>query len=95
MKINKAKLIQIIKEELEESCALRPVSHSHSRGEGRMVRSQLLRTLEYSQKLIEMVHDDENLAPWVQAKVTLASDYLAKVYHHLHGEEVLHGEDRE
>ena len=93
MKISKVKLKQIIKEELKEACALKPVSHSS--GEGRMVKSQLLRTLEYSQKLIEMVHDDENLEAWVQAKITLASDYLAKVYHHLHGEEVLHGTDKE
>ena len=87
MKITKAKLIQIIKEELEEACAVKPVSHSH--GEGRMAKSQLLRTMEYSQKLMAMLDDDEHLESWVQAKITLASDYLGKVYHFLHGEEAL------
>tara|TARA_R110002074_G_scaffold283783_3_gene455409 strand:+ start:3347 stop:3628 length:282 start_codon:yes stop_codon:yes gene_type:complete len=87
MKITKSKLIQIIKEELEESCAIQPMSTS--RGEGRMAKSQLLRSLEYSHKLIEMLEDDDHLESWVQAKITLASDYLGKVYHYLHGEEVM------
>ena len=62
---------------------------STSRGEGRMAKSQLLRSLEYSHKLIEMLEDDDHLESWVQAKITLASDYLGKVYHYLHGEEVM------
>ena len=93
MKITKSKLIQIIKEELEESCAIKPVSTS--RGEGKMAKSQLLRSLEYSQKLIEMLDNDEHLEAWVQAKITLASDYLGKVYHYLHGEEVMHDDIEE
>ena len=38
---------------------------------------------------MEMLDDDEHLESWVQAKITLASDYLGKVYHFLHGEEAL------
>ena len=55
-----------------------------------MAKSQLLRTAEYSAKLIEMIEDDEDLEAWVQSKITLASDYLSKVYHYMHGEDVLH-----
>tara|TARA_Y100000310_G_C20696547_1_gene826128 strand:+ start:2391 stop:2672 length:282 start_codon:yes stop_codon:yes gene_type:complete len=87
MKVEKAKLIQIIKEELQEAyvASLAPKSS----GEGKMAKSQLLRTAEYSAKLIEMLEDDEDLEAWVQSKITLASDYLAKVYHYMHGEDVL------
>ena len=93
MKITKSKLIEIIKEELEEACVAKPISNS--RGEGRMAKSQLLRSLEYSQKLIQMLEDEDHLESWVQAKITLASDYLGKVYHYLHGEEVMHGDMEE
>jgi len=93
MKITKAKLMQIIKEELEESCAGNPSPHSS--GEGHMAKSQLLRTAEYSQKLLEMLQDEDQLPPWVQAKITLASDYLGKVYHFLHGEDVMHSDFEE
>jgi transcriptional/translational regulatory protein YebC/TACO1 len=87
MNVTKKRLTQIIKEELEEayvaSLAAKPS------GEAKMAKSQLLRTAEYSTKLINMLEDDSDLEPWVQSKITLASDYLSKVYHHLHGEEVL------
>tara|TARA_Y100000004_G_scaffold133132_1_gene150343 strand:+ start:961 stop:1242 length:282 start_codon:yes stop_codon:yes gene_type:complete len=93
MKITKSRLVEIIKEELEEACMAKPISKPN--GEGKMAKSQLLRSLEYSQKLMEMLEDDEHLESWVQAKITLASDYLGKVYHYLHGEEVMHGDMEE
>tara|TARA_R100000234_G_scaffold119367_1_gene102102 strand:+ start:2925 stop:3197 length:273 start_codon:yes stop_codon:yes gene_type:complete len=86
MKVTKEKLREIIKEELQEAY----VQSLSSKGshEGRMARSQLLRSAEYSVKLINMIEDDDELPSWVQSKITLASDYLAKVYHYLYGEEV-------
>ena len=87
MNITKEKLRQIVKEELQEAYVAS--LSDKSSGEGRMARSQLLRSAEYSVKLINMLDDHDDLPSWVQSKITLASDYLAKVYHYLHGEDTL------
>ena len=88
MKVEKAKLVQIIKEELQEAyvASLAPKSS----GEGKMAKRQLVQAAEHSTTLLKLIDDDEELDAWVQSKITLASDYLAKVYHYIHGEEVLH-----
>tara|TARA_Y100000296_G_scaffold50154_1_gene57469 strand:+ start:99 stop:380 length:282 start_codon:yes stop_codon:yes gene_type:complete len=87
MKVEKAKLVQIIKEELQEAyvASLAP----RSSDEGKMAKRQLAQAVEHSTTLLEMIDDDEDLEAWVQSKITLASDYLAKVYHYMHGEDVL------
>ena len=86
MNVTKNRLKQIIKEELEEAYVASLAKNTSS--EAKMAKSQLLRSAEYSTKIINMLEDDADLPPWVQSKITLASDYLAKVYHYLHGEEV-------
>jgi len=46
---------------------------------------QLKRAAEYAQSLSDRMRDmdEANLPAWVQAKITTASDYIAKVYHYL------------
>lgn len=51
--------------------------------DGEMARSDLYKIAKYSQELLSMIEDDTDLEPWVQSKLTLASDYLGSVKHHL------------
>ena len=89
MNISKERLVEIIDQEVRRAQA---EGMKHSDHEGSMARSQLLRSAEYSAKLIQMIGDDTMLEAWVQSKLTKASDYLGAVYHYLHKEAVL-GED--
>lgn len=86
MNVTKDRLRQIIKEELQEAYVASLAKETSS--EIKMAKSQLLRSAEYSTKIINILEDDADLPPWVQAKITLASDYLSKVFHYLHGQEV-------
>tara|TARA_R100000664_G_C2757396_1_gene145613 strand:- start:1026 stop:1322 length:297 start_codon:yes stop_codon:yes gene_type:complete len=84
MKITKSRLQKIIKEEL--------LKEAHGAGpdpEGRMAKKQLIKVIEYSQALLEMMDDNDQLEAWVQSILTKASSNMSKVYHHLHGEAVL------
>jgi hypothetical protein len=60
-----------------------PRDLDYDKGEGSMARSQLRRATKYSQQLGEMIHGDDDLPEWVDAKITKASDYLGSVYHYL------------
>lgn len=51
--------------------------------DGEMARSDLLKLAKYSQELLSMISDDSDLEPWVQSKITLASDYIGSVKHYL------------
>ena len=84
MKISKEKLNNIIKEELELARITdqSPVNHD-SEGEGHMAKRQLTDIHEYSGKLLEMLSDNTDLEPWVQAKITIAADYIKTVKHYL------------
>ena len=35
---------------------------------------------------MQMIQDQDNLPEWVESKITLANDYIAKVKHYLEGE---------
>lgn len=50
-----------------------------------MAHKQLHRTADYAQELADILHDmpETNLPAWVQSKITMASDYVSKVYHYL------------
>jgi len=84
MKISKEKLKQIIKEELDLAKNL-PAVHEMDGvdQEGRMAKRQLTDIHEYSGQLCEMLSDDTQLEAWVQAKLTLAADYIKTVKHYL------------
>ena len=51
--------------------------------DGWMAKSQLYRLSKYAIELHGMIGDTDNLEPWVQAKITKASDYLGAVKHYM------------
>ena len=51
--------------------------------DGWMAKSQLYKAAKYAIKLHAMISDTDNLEPWVQAKITKASDYLQVVKHYM------------
>ena len=51
--------------------------------DGWMAKSQLYKAAKYAIKLHSMISDQDNLEPWVQAKITKASDYLQVVKHYM------------
>jgi len=64
----------------EGACGMEPVFDDH---EGRMAKSQLFKMAKYSNELIQMMGDHDQLPSWVQAKITKAADYLGAVKHYL------------
>ena len=60
--------------------AIEPVYDDH---EGRMAKSQLYKMAKYSDELMSMMSDHDQLPAWVQAKITKAADYLGAVKHYL------------
>ena len=84
MKISKEKLKIIIKEELELAKVGPNLEPKHdSDGEGHMAKRQLTDVHEYSGKMLQMLSDNTDLEPWVQAKITIAADYIKTVKHYL------------
>ena len=60
----------------------------HSDEDGWMAKEQLYKAAKYSAELHEMISDTENLEPWIQAKITKASDYLGAVKHYIEYERI-------
>jgi hypothetical protein len=94
MKITKTRLIQIIKEEFalvrsQDIPQNNPIMgqnepyFDHVDEEGDMAKRQLQRINEYSEDLMNMLNDNEQLEAWVQSRITKASDYIATVKHYL------------
>jgi len=82
MKLTKAILEQYVREVLAEN---------HD-SEGDMAQKQLLKINEYSNMLIDLVADKQDLPEWVQSKLAIIGDDIGEVYHYMHGEETLHEE---
>tara|TARA_R100001079_G_C4376653_1_gene121273 strand:- start:151 stop:417 length:267 start_codon:yes stop_codon:yes gene_type:complete len=78
MKLDEKTLKNLIKEEIS---SLKEGYHLDK--EGKMAKNQLFKAQKYSLELLEMLPDEAQLPSWVQSKITLASDYLAKVKHYL------------
>jgi len=51
--------------------------------DGWMAKSQLYKTAKYAIGLHGMIQDTDNLEPWIQAKITRASEDLSAVKHYL------------
>jgi len=95
MKITRAKLRSIIKEQLSLEDVIEdifPADDSHNEagrdfgygeGEGRMTKSQLDKIARYSQSMHDKLLDDDDLPEWVQSKVAVAAENIGKVYHYL------------
>ena len=93
MKISKEELKRLIAEELNGSSVLLempqmnqldPASNNYQKDpdgyEGEMAKRSLYHMAAQAQQLHNMLHDDENLEPWVAAKITMAADYLEKAF---------------
>jgi hypothetical protein len=51
--------------------------------DGWMAKSELYKIAKYAIALHGMIQDTDNLEPWVQSKITKASDYLSSVKHYM------------
>jgi hypothetical protein len=93
MKISKNELKRMIAEELNGSSVLLempqmnqldPASNNYEKDpdgyEGNMAKRSLYHMAAQAQQLHDMLQDDENLEPWVAAKITKAADYLEKAF---------------
>jgi len=92
MKLKKSRLRKIISEELlrviMEKDAKRIISLRESLDndvdeEGKMAKSQLIRTMKNAETIAMSLVDDEQLEGWVQSKITKSADYLQAVANHL------------
>ena len=93
MKISKKELRGMIAEELNSSSVLLEMPQMNQMDassnnyvkdpdgyEGEMAKRSLYHMAAQAQQLHDMLHDDENLEPWVAAKITKAADYLEKAF---------------
>ena len=74
MKITKNRILEIIKEELEEA---------HMDREGDMAKGQLYHTAKNAMTLFDSLKDEDQLEGWVQSKITKAGDYMKSVRDYL------------
>tara|TARA_B100000963_G_C22541360_1_gene632359 strand:+ start:328 stop:783 length:456 start_codon:yes stop_codon:yes gene_type:complete len=74
MKITKNRILEIIKEELEEA---------HMDREGDMAKGQLYHTAKNAMTLFDSLKDEDQLEGWVQSKITKAADYMKSVRDYL------------
>jgi len=51
--------------------------------EGAMAKQELIKLAHYAQSLQEHIQDDEQLESWCQAKITMAAQNIASVYHYM------------
>ena len=92
MKISKNELKKMIAEELNDSSVLLEMPQMNRMDpasnyekdpdgyEGNMAKRSLFHMAAQAQQLHDMLQDDENLEPWVQAKITKAADYLKSAF---------------
>jgi|TARA_R100000005_G_C4953807_1_gene173148 hypothetical protein len=94
MKITRKELLKLINEErvqMEESVLLEapnsltsPAVQRYEQDpdgyEGDMARKSLYHMARQADQLHGMLRGDENLEPWVQAKITKAADYLEAAF---------------
>ena len=81
MKINEAKIKQIIAEEM---AAIEDKQYfNYTDKEGGMAKRQLYDMAKYALMLHDALEDETQLESWVQSKLTIASEYLSKVKHYL------------
>ena len=81
MKINKKRLVEIIKEECD--AMHNSETYQDVDQEGRMAKRQLHDMEKYARELSQMLNDTTQLESWVQAKLTKAADYLKTVKHYV------------
>jgi len=83
MKIAKDRLKQIIKEELQNEMHGGDYEKDPDGYEGHMAKTNLYKIAEYAQELHDLIHDDENLEPWVEEKIAVAAHMMDAVGHYM------------
>jgi len=72
--------------ELEEDCGC-----GHEEREGKMAKYSAIECAEDAMDIANMIRETDDLPEWLEAKITLASDYMNKVKdymtHHVRGAE--------
>ena len=100
MKISKDRLKQIVQEELSVGfVGPQMAGGSPPRDpdgyEGRMAKQNLWKIAKYAQEMHDMIGDDENLEPWVEEKIAVASFMMDSVGHYMEYEKHREHEDVE
>ncbi len=95
VKLSRAALKTLITEEIRKDSSVlleTPVMNAQDRTppppeekdpdgyEGAMARRELFHLAQQAQQLHDMLQDEENLEPWVQAKLTKAADYVEAAF---------------
>ena len=95
MKLTRTALKALIAEELNKNSSLllempgHPIVGQEQTGdytkdadgyEGELAKRYLYHMAAQAQQLHDMIMEDENLEPWVQAKITKAADYLEAAF---------------
>ena len=99
MKIAKQQLEKIIKEELEKEMNLSyntpstpPEENSYNKDpdgyEGSMAKNNLYNLKDDAAMLCSLLHEDENLEPWVQEKIAVAASMINSVARYMKGEKI-------
>ncbi len=83
MKIAKDRLKQIIKEELQNEMHGGDYEVDPDGYEGHMAKTNLYKIAEYAQELHDLIHDDQNLEPWVEEKIAVAAHMIDAVGHYM------------
>ena len=72
--------------ELDEDCGC-----GHEEREGKMAKYSAIECAEDAMDIANMIQETDDLPEWLEAKITLASDYMNKVKdymtHHVRGAE--------
>lgn len=61
--------------------------------DGFMAKRQLYDLAKYATMLHKMINDEDDLEPWVQAKITKAADYIDTVKHYMEYRDVRDADD--
>ena len=85
MKFSQKQLVKIIKEEQETVQKMQEMQDP----EGEMAGKQAEMAAKHAAKIAQMVENMDQLEDWVQAKLTLATDYLQTVSEYLEFSDVV------
>ena len=90
MKISKERLKELIAEEIAigfaqpSSCELDECDHEdHGDSDGNMAKQNLWKMAEYAKELYSLIEDSDDLEPWVEEKIAIASFMMDSVGHYI------------
>jgi len=61
--------------------------------EGEMSKTNLWKIAEYAQEMHDLIHDDEDLEPWVEEKIAVATDAIETVAEYMEYEKLSSGHE--